>query len=55
MGGAKRVRILTGLVRIVIAMRGGNWHTADKLEPDIRHCKNGLLKLFVAAALGQGH
>ena len=45
-GGTESFRVLAGLVRIVMPMRGRAWGTAG----EIARCSSGLLKLFVAAA-----
>ena len=40
-------------MRIVIPMCGGDWHVVGKFELGKPRCSSGLLKLFVAAALGR--
>jgi hypothetical protein len=45
--GAKCVRVLAGLVRIVMAARGGDRATDEEVEPEMTPRSSGLLKLFI--------
>jgi hypothetical protein len=46
-GSADCVRVLAGLVRIVMAARGGDWATDEEVEPEITRRSSGLLEFFV--------
>jgi len=44
---AECARVLAGLVRIVMAARGGDWATDKEVEPEMIRRSSGLLEFFV--------